>query len=270
MNWLKQVCSIIFILLNVCQGFSQGQKFTHSHNDYNQNIPFYRAFYAGFNSIEADIFVEGGRLLVAHDRKYLSPQRSLKELYLDPLLYAMLKDTSRRVCLLIDVKEEYGPTLKLLMQEVEPLKRLLMSRQHAGRIKILISGNRPLPANYHNYPDYFFFDADQSLPHTKTEWERVGQVSLDFSKYSTWDGNGNLSRDDKKRIKYTIDSVHTYTGKPVRFWGAPDIDKSWSAQIDLGADIIGTDHIEQLQEYLQKRALRQPATAAIPVYVKYK
>lgn len=258
------------ILVAVSLSATAQQKFTHSHNDYNQNIPFYRAFYAGFNSIEADIFVQGGRLLVAHDRKYLSPERSLKELYLDPLLYAMLKDTSRRVCLLIDVKEEYGPTLKLLMLELEPLKPLLMTRQHPGRVKILISGNRPLPANYNNYPDYFFFDADQSLPHTKAEWERVGQVSLDFSKYSKWDGKGSLSRDDKKRIKYTIDSVHTYTGKPVRFWGAPDIERSWREQIHLGADIIGTDHIGKLEEYLQKRSMRQPATTAIPVYVKYK
>jgi alkaline phosphatase len=257
------------LLFCVSSAFAQS-KFTHSHNDYNQTIPFYRAFYAGFNSIEADIFVEGGRLLVSHNRKDLSPERSLKELYLDPLLYAMRRDTSRRVCLLIDVKEEYGPTLAMLIRELEPLRSLLMTKEHAGRLKILISGNQPLPASYKDYPDYLFFDANLLTPHTKAEWERVGQVSLDFSKYSKWKGEGNMPDEDKHRIKHTIDSVHTNTGKLVRFWGGPDIERCWNVQIDLGADIIGTDHIEELANYLQKKNMRQPGTAAIPAYVKFK
>jgi len=141
-----------------------------------------------------------------------------------------------------------------------------MTKEHPGRVKILISGNRPAPADYKNYPDYLFFDNDLALPHTKTEWERVGQVSLDFAKFSQWDGSGNIPGDDKKRIKKTIDSVHTFTGKLIRFWGAPDIEKSWDTQVDLGVDIIGTDHIEQLADYLQKKSKRQPPIAAITVY----
>lgn len=248
---------------------SAQQKFIHSHNDYNQPIPFYHAFYAGFNSIEADIFVEDGKLLVSHNRKYLSPLRTLKELYLDPLQYALQRDTSRRVCLLIDVKEDYVPELKLLMAELVPLRPLLMTRQHPGHVKILISGNRPAPADYKNYPDYLFFDNDLALPHTKIEWTRVGQVSLDFGKYSKWKGVGNIPDEDKKRIKHTIDSVHTNTGKLVRFWGAPDNEKSWDTQMDIGADIIGTDHIDLLEEYLRKRSLSQPSTAIIPAYVSF-
>lgn len=263
MNIKARFLLLLFTPLLSSAIFAQTVKYTHSHNDYNNAIPFYKAFYNGYNSIEADIFCVDGKLLVAHDKKYIQAERSLKELYLDPLIYALQKDTLRRVCLLIDVKEDYNGELPALIKELQPLKALLMTKDHPGRLKILISGNRPAPKEYKNYPDYLFFDDDLIFPHTKAEWERVGQVSLDFSKYSKWKGVGSIPDADKQRIKYTVDSVHTHVGKPVRFWGAPDTDESWKTQIDVGADIIGTDLIEQLAAWLSKKSLKQPATAVI-------
>lgn len=265
----------LFLLLSVSfRAFSQipfiEKKYTHSHNDYNNPIPFYKAYYNNFNSIEADIFCIKNKLLVAHDKKAVQVERSLKELYLDPLIYALRKDTSRKVCLLIDIKEDYGKTLSLLIKELKPLTKYLMTMDHPGRLKILISGNRPGPSQYKNYPGFLFFDDDLILPHTKAQWERVGQVSLNFSKYSKWKGVGLLPETDRQRIVHTIDSVHTHTGKLIRFWGAPDSPNSWSTQINFGADIIGTDHIEQLEDYLSERLLCQPVTSIIPVTVNDK
>jgi alkaline phosphatase len=263
MNVSRQFLFSSLFIFFISAANAQTAKYTHSHNDYNNAIPFYKAFYNGYNSIEADIFCVDGKLLVAHDKKYVQAERSLKELYLDPLIYALQKDTLRRVCLLIDVKEDYNGELPALIKELQPLKALLMTKDHPGRLKILISGNRPAPKEYKNYPDYLFFDDDLIFPHTKAEWERVGQVSLDFSKYSKWKGVGSIPDADKQRIKYTVDSVHSHVGKPVRFWGAPDTDESWKTQIDAGADIIGTDMIEQLAAWLSKKSLRQPPTAVI-------
>ncbi len=36
---------------------------THSHNDYEQPIPFWTAYNAQFGSIEADVFLVDGRLV---------------------------------------------------------------------------------------------------------------------------------------------------------------------------------------------------------------
>src|ERR1700722_10608128 len=58
---------------------------THSHNDYEQPIPFRTAYNAQFGSIEADIFLVAGRLLVAHDRKELARGRTLEDYYVKPL-----------------------------------------------------------------------------------------------------------------------------------------------------------------------------------------
>ena len=57
----------------------------HSHNDYEQAQPFFLAYQEQFGSIEADIHLVNGKILVAHDAKNVSPNLSLEKLYLDPL-----------------------------------------------------------------------------------------------------------------------------------------------------------------------------------------
>src|SRR5690349_308307 len=57
----------------------------HAHNDYEHARPLFDALDRGFCSVEADIWLVDGALLVAHDKKDLKPARTLQSLYLDPL-----------------------------------------------------------------------------------------------------------------------------------------------------------------------------------------
>ena len=57
----------------------------HAHNDYEHARPLAEALERGFCSVEADVYLVEGRLLVAHDRKDVKPERTLASLYLDPL-----------------------------------------------------------------------------------------------------------------------------------------------------------------------------------------
>ena len=57
----------------------------HAHNDYEHARPLLDALDHGFCGVEADIYLVDGKLLVAHDRKDLRPERTLQALYLDPL-----------------------------------------------------------------------------------------------------------------------------------------------------------------------------------------
>ena len=225
----------------------------HSHNDYLNDQPFQRAFKNGFGSIEADIFPVDGTLCVAHSKKEIRPQRTLKSLYLEPLLNELKKNRSRRVKLLVDVKEDHMLSLKLLLQEIKPLIQYLSTPRNKKQLIILISGERPIPAEYKNYPGYLFFDDDLKLTHTVAEWERVGQVSLQFTKYSSWKGENSIDITDKNRLQQVIDSVHL-TGKTIRFWAAPDNEPSWILQMQSGVDLIGTDKIEELAGFLRKRS----------------
>ncbi len=248
------VFCLCFVLTN---GFAQETRYTvsnaHAHNDYLHPLPFYTAYNAGFGSIEADVYPVNGRLLVAHNKKEIEPQRTLKSLYIEPLLKE-LKNNSRRLKLLIDIKENYKVSLQILLKEIKPLKKYLTATNNAGNpITILISGERPPPAEYKNYPGYIFFDDDLKMKHTPEEWERVGQVSLSFEKFSSWKGDGSLPLEDQELIQRIIDSVHL-SGKKIRFWAAPDNESSWKAQMKLGVDLVGTDKIKELADFLQSEA----------------
>jgi len=224
----------------------------HAHNDYEHPIPFYTAYKSGFGSIEADVFPLNGVLVVAHSKSDIKPERTLKALYLQPLLKELSADGLRRVALLVDIKEDYKTSLSLLVQELEPLREYLSANEKANRLTIRISGTRPPPEEYKNYPSFIFFDDDLKLGHIREQWNRVDLVSLPFYKISAWKGEDDISRKDKKAVRHIIDSVHS-AGKPIRFWAAPDTERSWKLQMKLHADLIGTDKIDELANFLQKQ-----------------
>jgi alkaline phosphatase len=254
MNTVKNILTVLFISICIFACVPSA-KYTaanlHSHNDYMNAIPFHRAYADHFGSIEADVFPVNSVLCVAHSKRDIQPQRTLKSLYLDPLLQE-LPSNSGQLKLLIDIKENYALSLQLLIREIEPFKRYMVGAG-GNALLILISGTRPPPSEYKNYPSYIFFDDDLKLPHTAPEWERVGLVSLSFEKFSKWKGLTKLEKSDKKLLKHTIDSVH-HAGKMIRFWAAPDNEASWKMQMKLGADLIGTDLIDTLAHFIVKRS----------------
>ena len=62
----------------------------HSHNDYCRRAPFWQAYAQGVYSIEADVFLHDGRLLVGHDVEDLSPDMTFESLYVEPVSYTHL------------------------------------------------------------------------------------------------------------------------------------------------------------------------------------
>src|SRR5438105_6300377 len=84
----------------------------HAHNDYEHKRPLFDALDHGFCSVEADVFLVRGALLVGHTQLDLQPERTLEKLYLDPLR-ARIKANGGQVYkngptiwLLVDVKTE--------------------------------------------------------------------------------------------------------------------------------------------------------------------
>ena len=254
---LNKLLLFVFVGLNIFSTPACAQKFTveraHAHNDYLHPLPFYTAWKAGFGSIEADVFPVNGDLFVAHNKKEIQPQNTLKHLYLDPLLRELKKDGSRKLILLIDLKENYASCLQILLPQLAPLKKYFFTGNDKNKpLHIIITGERPVPAEYKNYPDYIFFDDDLKLSHTPIEWKRVGLVSLSFKRYSSWNGKDTLPVKDKDLLEQVVDTVHK-AGKEIRFWAAPDNEKSWSLQISLGVDLVGTDQIKAFSEFLDKK-----------------
>ena len=213
MIMVKKILLLFFLVSASVSISAQHKQYTvadaHAHNDYMHPVPFYTAWNAGFGSIEADVFPVNGVLLVSHNKEALDPKRTLDSLYLNPLLNELQNHRHRKVNLLVDIKEDYKNSLAILLQELRPLKKYLVSDKNPQNpLAILISGERPPPAEYKNYPGYIFFDDDLKLFHSPAEWKRVGLVSLSFQRYSSWNGEGKIPDNDKQKLVHVIDSVH--------------------------------------------------------------
>lgn len=224
----------------------------HSHNDYEQELPFWQAYYANFGSIEADVFLVNGKLWVAHTEKELSPDRTLESLYLDNISKQIklnkgniYSDPGKKLQLLIDVKQDYKATLSTL---VTTLKKYPEITGNPG-VKIVITGDRPQPGDFKNYPDYLFFDGDLDKSYTSDELKRVGLFSADLQGLVKWNGKGIPRDEETENIKKAVAAAHAQQ-KPVRFYGAPDFPNAWLNFIDLGVDYINTDHIPDLKKFL--------------------
>src|ERR1700709_1525070 len=117
-NFIKSI-TLLGILAGTTSAIAQANTYTvagaHSHNDYKNNIPFYRAYEKGFGSIEADVYAVNGQLMVTHDKKEIAANRSLKILYIDPLVEKLKLNPNRKLRLLIEIKENHKAVLPLVV-----------------------------------------------------------------------------------------------------------------------------------------------------------
>ena len=252
----------ILLLLAICTGSNaQLRVYTtanaHSHNDYEQASPFWEAYKNKFGSIEADIFLDNGELIVAHDKEQVKKRLTLDSLYLKPLQQSIqankgfaYADPKRQLQLMIDLKTEGVSTLKALIYKLANCPELI----NCPTLKISISGSRPPADDYANYPSWIFFDGELQKDYTKDMLEKIYMMSDNFANYSSWKGEGEIPQSDRIRLENMIENVHNL-GKKIRFWNAPDNLKSWKTFISLGVDYINTDHISELTAFVKKDSI---------------
>ncbi|MBE7173618.1 MAG: alkaline phosphatase [Williamsia sp.] len=255
----------LFILLLFCYLHTQAQpaNYTtanaHSHNDYHQAVPFWTAYEHGFGSIEADIFLQDNELLVAHDTQELRQHHTLQEYYIQPLLSCLQKnggfaypDSTKKLQLLIDIKTDSIGTLNKLIQLISVYPALT----NTPTIKWVISGNRPSPDLFSSYPPFIWFDAELRKQYSAAAWSRIAMLSDNFARYSRWRGEGRLP---EKALLLSVIKEARQHHKPARLWNAPDNREAWQQLIQLGVDYINTDHIAELDAFLQQRSPKKKA-----------
>jgi alkaline phosphatase len=257
--------------LHAQQGGSYNQG--HSHNDYKQNIPLLRAYHAGMGSIEADVFLRNGQLYVAHELKEIDTALTLKKQYLVPLFNLYRKNGNRpyadpklKLQLVIDIKEDHQHVLAQLIRELKPYLSFINWPANPDAIRIVVSGDMPLPAEFKNYPDYIYYDGRPTTVYTAEQLKQVAMISDELSKYTLWNGKGTPTREDKARLSALVSAAHQ-KGKTFRFWATQDSPNTWLELEKLGVDWINTDAPEKLHEfYLKKDKLAYTNLVQYPIY----
>lgn len=245
----------------------------HSHNDYKQNIPLLRAYYAGMGSIEADVFLKDGQLFVAHELKEIKPGATLLKQYLEPL-YRLYKENGNhpyvdhqlKLQLVIDIKEDYQHVLPQLLKELKPFQDMVNRPVNPDAVSIVVSGDMPAPENFKNYPALISFDGRPATVYTAEQLERVAMISDDLKNYTVWNGKGTPTKIDEDKLLKVINAAHQQK-KPFRFWATQDSPNTWLELEKFGVDWINTDAPEKLRDfYLRKDKLTYTNPVAYPVY----
>ncbi|MDQ3278209.1 MAG: phosphatidylinositol-specific phospholipase C/glycerophosphodiester phosphodiesterase family protein [Bacteroidota bacterium] len=248
------VC-LILALQSSAQKIAYSTANAHSHNDYENRQPFWEAWKAQFGSIEADIFLHAGKLVVAHDSAQLARQWTLDSLYLQPLQEcirsnngSVYRDRKRVLQLMIDIKSDSVATLRKLMEAVQRFPLLTTT----PTLQIVISGNRPAPDTYASYPQWILFDGELHKEYTAGQLERIPMLSGNFKKFATWKGEGRLTAGESAVIRSLIAKAHRHK-KKIRFWNAPDNLTTWQTFMKAGVDYLNTDRIGAIRQFLNRQ-----------------
>jgi glycerophosphoryl diester phosphodiesterase len=230
---------------------------SHSHNNYLTGKPLTEALESGFASIEVDVFLVDGALLVAHDIEEVQQSATLEALYLDPL-----RDVCRSnggsiygpdnppLQLLIDAKSDAEPTYRALHETLSRYSDILTKwtdrGPEPGAITVVLSGNRAVGLVEAAPIRYMAIDGRVNEGRASMSVDMMPLVSMDWEQLSATNLRGKLAE-----AEALVDLLHS-EGRKVRFWGTPDREDLWESLVALGIDYVGTDDVPRLDRLLRR------------------
>jgi len=234
----------------------------HAHNDYEHPRPLLDALDHGFTSVEADVWLVGDALLVAHDEDKVRPGRDLRSLYLDPLRQRVaarggVHGPGGDFTLLVDLKSEAEATYAALDRLLSSYPELLTTFGEGGKkgpVTVVVTGNRPratMLAQPLRLAGYDGRLADLDAPVTA---EFMPLISDNWTRVFTWTGQGEMPPLERDKLAA---SAHA-RGQRLRFWATPDTpgperEAVWNALLAAGVDLINSDDLAGLRAFLAAR-----------------
>ncbi len=241
-----------------------------AHNDYRHKRPLLDAQNNGYTHIEADVFLHNNKLVVAHINPYFKGKRTLENLYLAPLFEQACKKNGtihegydKPFTLMIDIKTDAKKTYRALKSLLEKYRPILSSYD-TGKVTnravtIVLSGNKPYDEVRKETSRLAFIDEDLRKVDRDTIANISRMASCKYSKLLKWKGNGEISDREKKRLLNYVTIAHK-NGDQVRLWASPDNKAVWKEILSCGVDLINTDKLVALKNFLVSQS--NPAVAA--------
>ncbi|HEY8718080.1 phosphatidylinositol-specific phospholipase C/glycerophosphodiester phosphodiesterase family protein [Pengzhenrongella sp.] len=246
---------------------------THAHNDYEHARPLFDALEQGFTSVEADVWLVDGQLLVGHDLADVKPGVTLDSLYVDPLEklasgpgHSVYPRWPGSVQLLIDVKSEgestYAAVDRDLAMHPSLMTRYSNGRTNPGPVTAVISGNRALETMRAQTTRFAFYDGRAADLSTGMPSNLMPLVSDNWTTLFTWQGVGPMPVAERAKLRAFVRTAHSHDYR-VRFWATPDVagaarDAVWTELADAGVDHINTDDLVGLKNFLNARTHTTP------------
>lgn len=232
-----------------------------AHNDYSHKHPLYDALQNGYTNIEADVFLKGNNLVVAHINPYFKSHHNLENLYLRPLSEKILNNSGeiytgydKPIRLMIDIKSEANSTYAALKVLLEKYKSILTRYENGkvipGAVTVVISGHKPYTTIEGENSRLAFIDEDLRKTARDTSFANICEMaSCKYSSLIKWKGAGTISLTEKTKLESYVEMAHK-CGAKVRLWASPDNKAVWGTLLACGVDLINTDKLVALKNFL--------------------
>jgi hypothetical protein len=233
----------------------------HAHNDYLHARPLMDALDQGFTSVEADVFLVDGKLLVGHVRNALKPERTLESLYLAPLAERVHQNgghvyaNASRFFLLVDFKDDprqiYPELQKVLSKYADMLTTIESDKIRPGAVTVVLTSSFP-PVALGGDPRPRFAGLDGRLADLNSQAPAylMPMISDNWTKQFHWKGDGPMPEKERAKLQEIVKKVHA-SGRVVRFWATPEKEAVWRELRAAGVDLINTDELARLAAFLR-------------------
>jgi hypothetical protein len=264
--------TLIWYLLNdpqVCRGAEPIVPLVraHAHNDYEHKRPLLDALDQGFCSVEADIYKRGEALLIGHLPFNLKVEKTLEKLYLDPLRERVKSNEGKvfprgtHFHLLIDVKTDGKDTYVALDKVFEKYTDILSVTRNGKfeekAVTVVISGNCDRDTMTKQTVRYAGIDGRPSDLDSDTSAVLIPWVSARWGAEFRWDGKGPIPDAERMKLKEFVAKAHKH-GRLLRFWTTPEKPEVWKELLDANVDLINTDKLEELRQFLMTYQSAKP------------
>ncbi|NBO93760.1 MAG: hypothetical protein EBV06_15850 [Planctomycetia bacterium] len=232
----------------------------HAHNDYAHPRPLHDALDHGFCSVEADVFLTNGKLLVGHSWPEIwldvGGKRTLEALYLAPLRKRIRQrgavyDARTPFFLMIDLKTDgsatYAAVDTLLAKYADVLSITRDEKHTPGPVTVVISGNVPREVIRAQKLRYAGIDGRPGDLDSKASPDLMPWIS-DAWKFR-WRGEGPMPERERAKLREMIRLAHA-AGRRVRFWATPENPAVWRELTAAGVDLLNTDQLGRLRDWL--------------------
>lgn len=236
---------------------AQRNSLTHSHNDYEQNRPLFDALDQHFASVEADIYLDGAELSVSHNGT--NAKGTLEKLYLDPLQALVRQKGSvhgdgKPFYLWIDLKQGERALINALHQRLmlyPMLTEFTDTTMTERAVTVILTGDED---NKKRYVDSFATryatrDSNDFRSSDAKASNRWLWYAVSYHDYFNWNGWDEIPIDQQNLMFFLVREVHA-TGRRLRIFDSPDYDTFWNEAMRAGVDMVGTDDVRGLREYV--------------------
>ncbi|PZR14910.1 MAG: hypothetical protein DI536_08995 [Archangium gephyra] len=245
------------VLPDVDAGVTTPLVFKHAHNDYEHGRPLLDALAQGFESVEADIWLDGADIGVSHGgAPYVG---SLSSLYLDPLAQRIADNNGsvhgdgKPFFLWVDLKQGSAELQNVLAAQLSACEWLTEFDDDGvvkpGAVTVFLTGDDAAKKALVSRaaPRRFARDSNDYKTTDGAADGRWRAYAVNYWAFMQWDGNGKLPITQQRQLENLVNGAHA-NGRVIRIFSNPDTPGYWRAAKAAGVDFVNTDQLEQLAQ----------------------